>query len=145
MALLSAKAGNPLDELVAAIDKVVADIDTKLEEENGAFETRTGEHNAEIKRLNREIDSANADIARTETFLREVLYVMKATLERDISDLAAEIEKTKKFLEEAAIQREAEHNDYLAKLSDAEGGIEAINEAWELLGSLLEGGAPSLI
>jgi hypothetical protein len=38
---------------------------------------------------------------------------MKATLEREISDLASEIEKTKKFLQEAAVSREAEHNDFL--------------------------------
>jgi hypothetical protein len=48
--------------------------------------------------LNREIDNANADIARTTTFLEEVLYVMKATLEREITELADSIEKTKKFL-----------------------------------------------
>lgn len=38
---------------------------------------------------------------------------MKATLEREITDLANEIEKTKKFLAEAAVSREAEHNDFL--------------------------------
>jgi hypothetical protein len=84
MALLNAKSGNPVDGLIEAIGKVIADIDTKTEEENNQFDIRTGEHNAEIKRLNREVDNANADIARTETFLSEVLYVMKATLEREI-------------------------------------------------------------
>lgn len=64
-ALLTAKAGNPLDKLIEAIDKVIADIDTKTEEENNAFDLLTGEHNAEVKRLNREIDNANSDIART--------------------------------------------------------------------------------
>jgi predicted nucleic acid-binding protein len=101
----------------------------------------TGEHNAEVKRLNREIDNANADIARTTTFLEEVLYVMKATLEREITELADAIEKTKKFLEEAAISREAEHNDFLAKVADAEAGIEAVNEAWTVLSELLDGTA----
>lgn len=95
LALLNAKSGNPLDTLVEAINKVVSDIDTKIEEENNAFEIRTGEHNSEIKRLNREVDSANADIARTETFLTEVLYVMKATLEREIVELADLIAKTR--------------------------------------------------
>ena len=59
---------------------------------------------------------------------------MKATLEREITDLAEEIVKTKKFLEEAAISREAEHNDFLAKVDDAQSGIDAVNEAWEVLG-----------
>jgi predicted nucleic acid-binding Zn-ribbon protein len=103
MALLNAKSGNPIDALVEAINKVVADVDTKIEEEDNAFDIRTGEHNAEIKRLNREVDNANADIARTETFLSEVLYVMKATLEREIVELADAIEKTKVFLAEAAV------------------------------------------
>jgi hypothetical protein len=44
--------------------------------------------------LNREIDNANSDIARTETYLAEVLYVVKATLEKELTDLAADIEKT---------------------------------------------------
>jgi hypothetical protein len=44
-------------------------------------------------------------------------------------------------LEEAAISREAEHNDFLAKVDDADGGIEAVNEAWTVLSELLEGGA----
>lgn len=48
---------------------MIVDVDTKVEEENNAFDIRTGEHNTEIKRLNREVDNANADIARTETFL----------------------------------------------------------------------------
>lgn len=134
LAFLNAKAGNPIDQLVEAIGKVIVDIENKIEAENEAFEIRTGEHNAEVKRLNREIDSANADIARTTTYLEEVLYVMKATLEREIKDLLADIEKTKKFLEEAAIAREAEHNDFLVKLGDANAGIEAVNEAWEVLG-----------
>jgi predicted nucleic acid-binding Zn-ribbon protein len=115
-AFLTAKAGNPLDKLIDAITKVIADIEAKVEEENNAFDILTGEHNAEVKRLNREIDNANADIARTTTFLEEVLYVMKATLEREITDLANEIEKTKKFLAEAAVARETEHNDFLQKI-----------------------------
>lgn len=95
MALISAKTGNPLDTLVEAIQKVIADIEDKVNAENEAFDIRTGEHNQEVKRLNREIDNANSDIARTETFLKEVLYVMKATLEREIIELADAIEKTK--------------------------------------------------
>lgn len=103
LALLQAKADNPVAELVAAIEKVIADLDTKTEKATADFDQRTGEHQNEIKRLRNEIDNANADVANTDSFLKEVLRPMKLSLEEDLARLAADIAKTKVFLEEAAL------------------------------------------
>jgi hypothetical protein len=141
LAMLHAKAGGPLDELTAAIEKVVADLAEKLEKATSDFDARTGEHNNEVKRLSRESDNARADIAHTTTFLREVLYVMKTGFEQDIVDLQNDIESTRRFLTEIALQRENEHNDFVAKVEDHEGAISAISECFELLQTLLDGGS----
>lgn len=103
LALLQARAGNPVAELIAAIEKIITDLDTKTEKATADFDQRTGEHQNEIKRLTREIDNANADVANSDAFLKEVLRPMKLSLEDDIARLQAEIAKTKIFLEEAIV------------------------------------------
>lgn len=141
LALLQAKAGNPVAELVAAIEKIIVDLDSKTERATADFDQRTGEHQNEVKRLQREIDNANADVANSDAFLKEVLRPMKLSLENDIARLQADIAKTKVFLEEAAIQRDREHNDYVTKIADIDGGLAAIKEAFGLLQTLMEGGS----
>jgi predicted nucleic acid-binding Zn-ribbon protein len=140
LAMLNAKAGNPLDELIAAIEKVIADLDAKTDNANRQYDQRTGEHNSEVKRLQREIDNANADIAHTEQFLKEVLYVMKNNLEQDIVTLQDNIAQTRKFLETAAVQRQVDHEDYTVKVTEFDNGISACTEAFGVLTQLLEGG-----
>jgi predicted nucleic acid-binding Zn-ribbon protein len=140
-AFLTAKAGNPVAELLAAIEKIIADLDTKTEKATADYDARTGEHQNEIKRLTREIDNANADVANSDTFLKEVLRPMKLSLENDIARLQADIAKTKIFLEEALINRDREHNDFVTKIADIDGGLAAIKEAFGLLQQLIDGGS----
>jgi septal ring factor EnvC (AmiA/AmiB activator) len=58
---------------------------------------------------------------------------LKQSLEDDIQRLGAEIAQTKIQLEEAAIQREKDHNDFVQKIADIDGGLAAIQEAFGLL------------
>lgn len=91
MAFLQAKANNPVDELVVAIEKILSDLNVKTEQATQDFDKRTGEHHTEVKRLNSEIENANVDISHTESFLNEVLRPMKVQLEEDIAKLIVEI------------------------------------------------------
>lgn len=67
--------------MIEALNKVIDDLNVKLERAHAEFDRRTAEHEAEVRRLNELIFSAESDIASTEAYLRDVLYVMKATLE----------------------------------------------------------------
>lgn len=123
----------------------MADLESKQEDANQKFDLRTGEHNNEVKRLNREISFANSDVSRTTQFLQNVLYPQRQSIEANIDNLVRLIDQTRRFLNEAALQREAEHNTFLQKVSDIDGAVEAIQEAFGLLEQLQDSASPSLV
>jgi hypothetical protein len=77
-------AKGPLDELLSAISNLVSDLGDKTEKANVEFDEREQKHNSLVQSLTDDINTAQVQIAHTETFLANVLYVTKTTLEDNI-------------------------------------------------------------
>lgn len=118
LAQLTAKADGPLDPLIEAINKLIVQLDDRTVEVNAAYDQTTLEHNNEIKRLNNEIDIAVEDISRTEIYLNDILYNMKATLEEEIAQLHQNIENNKKTIEEETNTRALMHQEYEGRVQE---------------------------
>ena len=136
LAQLNAKAGGPVDQLIESLQKIINDLDTKQESAQEQFDARTVDHNNEVKRLNGEVDDANADISRTQAFLADVLYVMKAEFEAEIESLETGIANAEAYVAEITTTREREHEEFQTKISEHEGAIAAIEECLGLLATL---------
>jgi len=136
-------AEGPFDELLSGIQDVIDDLNRKLTAAEDEYQHRSVEHDSETKRIQGEIDSANSDIANTQEFLNNVLYIQKDNLESDIAHLQQYIVDTQNYIESETNSRTLEHSEFEEKTVEHADAIAALEEALGLLLSL-QGGDASL-
>jgi ABC-type transporter Mla subunit MlaD len=96
-------AKGPLDELLTAIQNLISDLGQKTDFAIEQFDERTSNHNSLEQRLTDDINTAQVQIAHTETFLANVLYVAKSQLEGDIDQLHSNIDANNVHMQEITI------------------------------------------
>jgi len=74
---LKALDGNPVQDLIDAINKLIVDLHDAQNQSREDFAARTEAHESEVQRLDDLIIDAQNDIANAESFLNNVLYVAR--------------------------------------------------------------------
>ncbi|KAM3147408.1 hypothetical protein pb186bvf_000659 [Paramecium bursaria] len=142
MMQLHAKSNGPVQELIQAIADLIDDLENELEQLNLDFKVRTNEHNAITTQLELDIQAATIDYQRTTDTIENLLTPRRDQLKAKIDKLIDFQDGNRKNKDETELKREQERADFELQLEDFNSGIEATDQALNLLQSLRN---PSLL